>query len=553
MNTSSPPGTPTQDGHDALPPGTRLRGEFEILRVLGIGGFGIVYLAMDHALERLVALKEYMPTMMAGRGRGSQVSVRASAHQETFDLGLRSFVNEAKLLARFNHPSLVKVYQFWEANGTAYMAMPYYAGRTLRDERRSMHQAPSETWLRELVDPLLGAMEVLHRENVYHRDIAPDNILLLADGPPVLLDFGAARSVIGDHTQSLTAVLKPSYAPIEQYANVGHLRQGAWTDLYALGAVLHFVVMGRPPSPSASRAIHDEQPLLHTLGPEHTGAMPAKILRAIDWALTVHPHTRPQSVQEFRDALDGRLLPLEPTTVMQRTVPQARPSSDEVVTVQTAPLDSSPPLVGEGLASPPVVASASSGPPWGQVNLGSGPAIDLRGEGAAAAKKSATPARKSRPRLLTLGTLGTLALAALTCLVYVALQPQQREIAPPTALPTALPTASPSPTASAAASTSVPAVAVPDWSASTPPNPSIPAVLAASAPLPIQPAPKPRTNPRVPKHPSDPLTVPRGPTVREACNARTSGSLSGCMRRLCRQAAWTEHPQCVEIRQSDEW
>jgi hypothetical protein len=317
MSTSPPSGpvgagAPLQDEHDALPAGTRL-GEFEVLKVLGIGGFGIVYLAMDHALERLVAVKEYMPSMMAARGRGTQVSLRSSLHQDTFTIGLRSFVNEAKLLARFNHPSLVKVYRFWEDNGTAYMAMPYYAGRTLKDERRAMTEVPNEAWLRALVDPLLGAMEVLHREDVYHRDIAPDNILLLPDGPPVLLDFGAARSVIGDRTQSLTAVLKPSYAPIEQYADVGHLRQGAWTDLYALGAVLHFVVMGRPPTPSASRAVHDEQPLLTSLGAERTGSMPAKILKAIDWALTVSPHTRPQSVQQFRDALDGRLVPPERT------------------------------------------------------------------------------------------------------------------------------------------------------------------------------------------------------------------------------------------------
>ena len=327
---SSGASAPLQDEHDALPAGTRLA-EFEILRVLGVGGFGIVYLAMDHALDRLVAVKEYMPSTMAARGRGTEVSLRSSLHQDTFHLGLRSFVNEAKLLARFNHPSLVKVYRFWEANGTAYMAMPFYPGRTLKDERRAMLHVPDEQWLRGLVDPLLGAMEVLHKESVYHRDIAPDNILLLPDGPPVLLDFGAARAVIGDRTQALTAVLKPSYAPIEQYADVGHLRQGPWTDLYALGAVLHFVVTGRPPTPSASRAVHDDHKPLTTLGREHTGGMPMKVLKAIDWALTVSPQTRPQNVQAFRDALEGRFDP-----------PLPQPQSPDVVTLQAEPVRAAP-------------------------------------------------------------------------------------------------------------------------------------------------------------------------------------------------------------------
>ncbi|MDQ2736604.1 MAG: serine/threonine protein kinase, partial [Pseudomonadota bacterium] len=117
--------------HDALPPGTRF-GEFEIIRVLGVGGFGIVYLANDHSLEREVALKEYMPASLAARGLGPQITVRSSSFAETYAIGLRSFVNEARLLARFDHPSLVKVYRFWEDNATAYMVMPFLQGVTLR-------------------------------------------------------------------------------------------------------------------------------------------------------------------------------------------------------------------------------------------------------------------------------------------------------------------------------------------------------------------------------------------------------------------------------------
>jgi serine/threonine protein kinase len=125
-----------------LPPGTRF-GEFEILRVLGVGGFGIVYLANDHSLEREVALKEYMPASLAARGAGPQITVRSSSFAETYAIGLRSFVNEARLLARFDHPSLVKVYRFWEDNATAYMVMPYLQGVTLRDTRRRMAHPPT--------------------------------------------------------------------------------------------------------------------------------------------------------------------------------------------------------------------------------------------------------------------------------------------------------------------------------------------------------------------------------------------------------------------------
>ncbi|MFZ2650491.1 MAG: serine/threonine-protein kinase, partial [Burkholderiaceae bacterium] len=286
--------------HDALAPGTRFA-EFEILRVIGVGGFGVVYLAMDHSLQREVALKEYMPASLATRGVGAQITVRSGSFTETYAIGLRSFVNEARLLAKFDHPSLVKVYRFWEDNATAYMVMPYLQGRTLRDTRRESSAAPDETWLRGLLDPLLGAIELLHREGVYHRDIAPDNILLPPGGPPVLLDFGAARRVISDRTQTLTAILKPSYAPIEQYAQMTQLRQGPWTDIYAIGAVLHFALVGTPPPPATARALEDERvPLAQRSFP----GVSQRLLLIIDWALAVRPGERPQNIQALRAALD---------------------------------------------------------------------------------------------------------------------------------------------------------------------------------------------------------------------------------------------------------
>lgn len=305
---------PTISEHDALPAGTRL-GELEIQKILGIGGFGIVYLAMDHALQRLVAIKEYMPAALAGRGPDNDVVVRSAAGAETFTLGLRSFINEARLLARFDHPSLVKVYRFWEAHGTAYMVMPYYQGQTLLQVRRAMSGPPDEAWLRRLIMPLMGALDCLHKENVFHRDIAPDNILLLDDetgpagGRPVLLDLGAARKVIGDHSQTLTAIVKPSFAPIEQYAETVQIRQGPWTDLYALAAVVHFCITGRPPLPATARAVHDELPTLKQMSSGLASGFDCHLSEsfasAIDHALAVRPQDRPESIAAWREALSG--------------------------------------------------------------------------------------------------------------------------------------------------------------------------------------------------------------------------------------------------------
>ena len=152
-------------GDCALPVGTRL-GEFQMERVLGAGGFGIVYLALDHSLMRHVAIKEYVPSTLVERADGPMLTLRSEADAETFAGGLRSFMNEARLLASFDHPSLVKVHRFWEENGTAYMAMPYYDGCTLKDVRRGMDRAPDEAWLQGFIQPLLGALDVLHGHQV---------------------------------------------------------------------------------------------------------------------------------------------------------------------------------------------------------------------------------------------------------------------------------------------------------------------------------------------------------------------------------------------------
>ncbi len=292
---------------DALANGTRL-GEFEIRGLVGVGGFGMVYKAYDHSLQRDVAIKEYMPTAMASRADASlDIVVRASSDEDIFQKGLRSFVGEARMLAKFEHPSLVRVFRFWEANGTAYMVMPLYRGMTLKQARQCMRLPPTEAWLHKVLWCVLGALKMLHKGSALHRDVSPDNIFLQDTGPPVLLDLGAARLAIGDNANQHTAILKINYAPIEQYADADGLPQGPWTDLYALAAVVHGLLRNEAPMPATVRVINDVLPtfanVVKTVSSEFGQEYSAQFVSAIDWALHIQPQDRPQSVREFARSL----------------------------------------------------------------------------------------------------------------------------------------------------------------------------------------------------------------------------------------------------------
>jgi len=354
------------DGN-SLPIGTRLA-EFELTRMLGEGGFGIVYLAMDHSLQRKVALKEYMPSQLASRGTGTNVSVKAERYRDTFEAGLKSFINEARLLAQFDHPALVKVYRFWEANGTAYMVMPFYEGLTLKDTLKTLPGPPDEAWLRGLLSPLSEALKVIHAEQCFHRDIAPDNIILLGGHTrPLLLDFGAARRVISDMTQALTVILKPGYAPLEQYAEVPHMKQGPWTDIYALAAVVYFAITRRTPPPSVGRMMGDTYVPLRQLA---AGKYSDSFLHAIDRALSVKPEDRPQSVAQLIAELDqplpatAALLPddfgLDDDKTVIRPIRASAPTPSPPSPPAATPsaMRATPPSVAATAAQPPAVVAA---------------------------------------------------------------------------------------------------------------------------------------------------------------------------------------------------
>lgn len=284
----------------ALPIGETLK-EYVITGIIGEGGFGIVYAARDTLLQRNVAIKEYMPAAIANRLASAKINLRSIRHQHTFEAGMQGFIDEARLLAQFKHAALVEILRFWEENGTAYMVMPHYSGKTLRNLLRQDRNQCSEAWLKSMLAPILDAIDLLHSNNIYHRDIAPDNIVIQDNGQPVLLDLGSARRVIAGMQSALTVVVKPGYAPIEQYTEDTVNEQGPWTDIYALGAVLYFAITGAAPSASVSRMMRDNLKILTTTEyPNYS----EHFLGAINRALHLRPQDRFQSITEFREALN---------------------------------------------------------------------------------------------------------------------------------------------------------------------------------------------------------------------------------------------------------
>jgi serine/threonine protein kinase len=339
---------PRREMDSELPRGTKLQ-EFVIDKVLGVGGYSIVYLATDTKLQRRVALKEFVPATLAQRAPDGNVVPRLPRFAEFYDKGLQSFINESRLLGSFDHASLVKVYRFWPENGTAYMVMPYYEGITLKRWLADLGTPPSERWLRKLASMLMEALSVMHAQNCYHRDVAPDNILMLYDRKaaqasgdgssyleqrpkPVLLDFGAARRVIGDATQNLTAILKSGYSPVEQYEGEVSLRQGAWTDVYALCAVLYTAAIGKAPASSVARIVRDELVPARIAG---QGRYSDVFLHAVDAGLSVRPEARPQSMAALRELLNAAEAPPmpAPTSASSSASSHARPRAETAADV----------------------------------------------------------------------------------------------------------------------------------------------------------------------------------------------------------------------------
>ena len=243
--TAVPPPAAAANDAGTLVLGTRL-GELEIVRVLGASGFGVVYLATDHSLALVVAIKEYLPATLAAHDELGQVRWRSAFDGDAFERGRLAFIDEARILARCEHPSLLRVHRVWAANGTVYRLMPHYAGQNLVAVRRGMHKPPNEASLRALLDALLAALETLHDAGHLHGEVTPANILLLPDDRPLLLDFGAVRqAILGADRSALAAAGPSSPGP---GAEVPTVPRGPWSDLHALAAVAEFCITGELPT-----------------------------------------------------------------------------------------------------------------------------------------------------------------------------------------------------------------------------------------------------------------------------------------------------------------
>lgn len=321
---------------DALPIGVTLLNQYRIDQVLGQGGFGLTYLAHDIRLNIPVALKEFFAQGMSVRAGELTVRAKSTIHQEAFQYGLTRFLDEARNLARFRHPNIVQVLNFFEEHGSAYMVMTYEEGYAMSNALKLKRTLPEDNLLK-IVLPLLDGLKVLHSAGFTHRDIKPDNIYIRnQDGSPVLLDFGSARQTTGDHTKSLTTMLTPGYAPFEQYYTSSK-KQGPWTDIYSMAAVLYRSVTGRLPVNATDRSSallqHEPDPLPSavSLG---KGRYSESFLVAIDKGLTLLEKQRPQNIDAWlemliRDSdpeeylLTQMAYPIEPDTMVPTEPPQS--------------------------------------------------------------------------------------------------------------------------------------------------------------------------------------------------------------------------------------
>jgi len=336
------------DHFHALKNGYKVEG-YEIQEVLGFGGFGLTYLAHDINLDKLVAVKEYLPADLSVRDQNNSVIPKSSGNNIDFTWGLERFLDEARLLAKFDHKNIVSVLRFFEAHGTAYIVMEYVDGETLSALMKREGILPYNK-LKSIVDHILSGLEVVHEGDFLHRDIKPGNIIIRDNGTPVLIDFGAARQAVGMKSRSVRAIVTLGYSPIEQYSTRGN--QGAWTDIYALGAICYRAITGKTPDDATARVRRDPLiPLVDCNIPKKLG-YPDHVLKAVDMALNVDEEDRPRSIDDWRAMLEGRV---EPTPV----VAPASPSIDDMA--KTRLLPKSTPETAIKTSSPVVSAIDRSG------------------------------------------------------------------------------------------------------------------------------------------------------------------------------------------------
>jgi serine/threonine protein kinase len=295
---------------NSLKPGYKLHW-YRIDKILGQGGFGITYLAYNFNLDRMAAIKEYLPIELAVREGDFSVQPLTDEHGKQFHWGLERFLSEAKTLARFEHPNIVRVLDVFEANHTAYMVMSYEEGESLQ-EVLTRRKTMEEEELMDILIPIMGGLEKVHAAGFIHRDIKPANIFLRTDGSPVLLDFGSARQALGVQTKTLTSLVSPGYAPFEQYYSKSDA-QGPWSDIYGLGATMYRGIAGVPPQDAVDRSRVILQGGRDTFVPAleiGRGLYSERFLRAIDHALQFREKDRPQTISAWKQEFSAAGQPV---------------------------------------------------------------------------------------------------------------------------------------------------------------------------------------------------------------------------------------------------
>lgn len=285
------------ENQQELPVQTRVD-NYTIIRMLGGGGFSLVYLAEDNRTGEQVVLKEYMPSKLAKRTSDMSITSIDEDSSDRFAHGRRLFFQEANTLAGLKHPNIVNVINFFRANGTVYMVMDYEDGVNLQQYIKRHKGNLSETFLTTVFLPLLEGLKTIHQNGLLHLDIKPGNIYLRQGGNPLLLDFGAAHEMMQTRQFQPNQVITPGFSPIEQLDPGGYV--GPWTDIYAFGATMRACLEGGPPPASTKRR---ERDIMKQATSAFKKRYPVHILASIDWAMEVDPILRPQNVDQLLNAL----------------------------------------------------------------------------------------------------------------------------------------------------------------------------------------------------------------------------------------------------------
>lgn len=340
-----------------LPHGTVLSDTYRIGRVLGRpGGFGVTYLAWDMHLQQRVAVKEYLPRDLVAREPATlAVTVHVPEQAANFNFGLDQFLAETRMIAKFDHPNIVRVRNFFRAHGTAYMVMDYYEGRSLGDYLGQLEGTVNAEAAASLLLPVLDGLQFVHDRGVLHRDVKPHNIYMTGAGRMILLDFGAARQAAGERVESMSVVLSEGYAPLEQYQK--NSPQGPWTDIYGVGATLYRMLKGVPPPVALDRLGAD--PLEGDLD------LPERLAAVLRKSLGLRPPERYATALEFRQALTEVLGLSDAVATATRSYAVPQDKETKAVAWGT-PTDTVPTVRRAGAAAVMALPSpAPAAPAWG--------------------------------------------------------------------------------------------------------------------------------------------------------------------------------------------